>query len=186
MPGFAGWRIGGNISSDAVSMGVGVLFGIVAGIPTALLVMANNRKREMANGHPERGGKNHTYNHAVPMVQPHKTPSRRGIRAVQQSYPQQDFQHDYQQQLPVVLLAGQPHQAQLPGYPPNYAQSYPQGTQAYPQSYPQVPQQPTQMIDGQAHYAGHTGNDGYHTPMPMETPKERTYRIVGESEEWLQ
>ena len=72
--GFAGWRIGGDISSDAVSMGVGVLFGIVAGIPTALLVMANNRKREMANanGSTSGAGKNHTYQHVAPAVQPKK------------------------------------------------------------------------------------------------------------------
>ena len=42
----AGWRIGGSLSSDAVSMAVGVLFGILAGIPTALLVLASGRRRD--------------------------------------------------------------------------------------------------------------------------------------------
>jgi len=189
--GFAGWRIGGDISSDAVSMGVGVLFGIVAGIPTALLVMANNRKREVANGSAGGAGKNHTYQHVAPAVQQRKAPSRRNNALPQaypqqsypqQSYPQQDYQQDYQQQPPVILLAGQP-QMQLPGYPSNYAQSYPQSTHAYPQGYPQNAQQPANMIDGQAQYGQQTGYEGY---QQQEMPKERTYRIVGESEEWLQ
>ena len=42
----AGWRVGGGLSSDAVSMAVGVFFGVLAGIPTALLVMAGSRRRE--------------------------------------------------------------------------------------------------------------------------------------------
>jgi hypothetical protein len=42
--GVAGWRIGDSLSSDALSMAVGVLFGVMAGIPTALLVMAGARR----------------------------------------------------------------------------------------------------------------------------------------------
>jgi hypothetical protein len=49
----AGWRIGGSLSADALSMAVGVLFGVMAGIPTALLVMASGR-REPASS-PESG-----------------------------------------------------------------------------------------------------------------------------------
>ena len=44
--GVAAWRIGGQLSSDALGMAVGLLFGIMAGVPTALLVMAANRRRE--------------------------------------------------------------------------------------------------------------------------------------------
>ncbi len=44
--GVAAWRIGGQLSSDALGMAVGLLFGIMAGVPTALLVMASNRRRE--------------------------------------------------------------------------------------------------------------------------------------------
>src|SRR4051812_12305501 len=43
--GAAGWRIGGSLSPDALSMAVGVLFGVMASVPTALLVMAGNRRR---------------------------------------------------------------------------------------------------------------------------------------------
>src|SRR5688572_4813724 len=43
--GTAGWRIGESLSPDALSMAVGVLFGVMAGVPTALLVMAGNRRR---------------------------------------------------------------------------------------------------------------------------------------------
>ena len=42
--GAIGWRIGGNLSSDAMGMAIGMLFGIMAGIPTALLVLASERR----------------------------------------------------------------------------------------------------------------------------------------------
>lgn len=40
------WRVASIISPDAVSMAVGMLFGVLAGIPTTLLVMAGNRRRD--------------------------------------------------------------------------------------------------------------------------------------------
>jgi hypothetical protein len=43
--GAAGWRIGSTLSSDALSMATGILFGVMAGVPTALLVIASNRHR---------------------------------------------------------------------------------------------------------------------------------------------
>lgn len=46
--GVAGWRIGNTLSPDALSMAVGVLFGVLAGIPAALLVLASGRRREVA------------------------------------------------------------------------------------------------------------------------------------------
>jgi hypothetical protein len=46
--GVAGWRIGGSLSPDALSMAVGILFGVLAGIPAALLVLASGRRRENA------------------------------------------------------------------------------------------------------------------------------------------
>lgn len=45
--GVAGWKIGDKLSADALGMAVGVLFGMLAGIPAALLVLASNRLREM-------------------------------------------------------------------------------------------------------------------------------------------
>ncbi len=42
--GTAGWRIGDALSPDALSMAVGVLFGVMAGVPAALLVMAGSRR----------------------------------------------------------------------------------------------------------------------------------------------
>jgi len=41
----AGWRIADRLSSDAIGMAVGVLFGIMAGIPAALMLLAANRRR---------------------------------------------------------------------------------------------------------------------------------------------
>ena len=48
---FVGWRITESISSDALGLAIGVVFGVLAGLPTALLVLASNRR-----GESERGG----------------------------------------------------------------------------------------------------------------------------------
>jgi hypothetical protein len=39
------WRLGASLSSDALGMAVGVVFGVLAGIPAALLVLATNSRR---------------------------------------------------------------------------------------------------------------------------------------------
>ena len=44
--GAAGWSVGASLSSDALSMAVGILLGVLAGLPTALLVLASGRRRE--------------------------------------------------------------------------------------------------------------------------------------------
>ena len=38
------WQVGDRLSSDAVSMALGVLFGVLAGFPVALLVLASNKR----------------------------------------------------------------------------------------------------------------------------------------------
>ena len=42
--GAAGWKIGGNLSSDALGMALGILFGVMAGIPAALMVLATGQR----------------------------------------------------------------------------------------------------------------------------------------------
>lgn len=67
--GVATWQVGEKLSPDAIGMGVGVLFGVMAGIPTALLLLASNRRRDLADStwpepsHPR-------YQHQLPMSQP--------------------------------------------------------------------------------------------------------------------
>ena len=39
------WRIGSRLSPDAVGLAIGVVFGVLAGLPTAVLVLASNRRR---------------------------------------------------------------------------------------------------------------------------------------------
>ena len=46
-----GWSVGGQLSADAMGMAIGMLFGIMAGIPTALLMLAAQRRPD---GHSER------------------------------------------------------------------------------------------------------------------------------------
>jgi len=52
---FVGWRISESISSDALGLAIGVVFGVLAGLPTALLVLASNRRRESESGGQPRG-----------------------------------------------------------------------------------------------------------------------------------
>ena len=75
--GVFGYRVAGALSSDAVGMAMGVFFGILAGIPAALLVIASNRRRQ------------------DDMSQEFNRP-----RQNNQAYPQ------FQQQLPVIILTG--------------------------------------------------------------------------------
>ena len=91
--GVLGWRIGGSLSSDAVSMAVGVLFGIMAGIPTALLVMASDRRR---NAQEEQ-----------------RRESFGRDRNAYGNYPHGGSYPPYPQQPPVIVLTGA---SQSPGY----------------------------------------------------------------------
>ena len=43
--GFLAWHIVGRLSDDAIGMGVGMVFGVLAGIPAALLVFATGGRR---------------------------------------------------------------------------------------------------------------------------------------------
>ena len=48
------WQIVSRLSADAIGMGLGVLLGVFAGVPVALLVMASGRRR---NGREEAVGR---------------------------------------------------------------------------------------------------------------------------------
>ena len=93
------WSVGSRLSADALSMGVGILFGVLAGLPTALLVLASNRRREEPMESSSRGGRNRQPQGMLPPGYP---------------YPPQP------QQPPVIVLAGGP--MQQPGYPQGYGQ----------------------------------------------------------------
>jgi hypothetical protein len=44
---FAGWQVGGALSTDALGMALGIIFGLMAGIPAALIAYAaSNRPQE--------------------------------------------------------------------------------------------------------------------------------------------
>ena len=44
------WQIGGRLSTDAVSMGVGLVFGVLAGVPVGALVAAAIVRRSDGTG----------------------------------------------------------------------------------------------------------------------------------------
>lgn len=41
-----GWQVGGHLSSDALAMAIGVLFGVLAGIPAMLMILASAQRRQ--------------------------------------------------------------------------------------------------------------------------------------------
>lgn len=47
---WAGHRIGSRLSPDAIGMAVGMLFGIMAGVPTAIIVLAARRQSPTTYG----------------------------------------------------------------------------------------------------------------------------------------
>ena len=52
--GVVGWRIGGELSPDALGMAVGMLFGVMAGIPTVLILLASQRRPDGHSSRSER------------------------------------------------------------------------------------------------------------------------------------
>ena len=103
--GMAAWRVADRLSADALGMGVGVLFGIMAGVPTALMLLAAGRRRE--------------------------EPSERHREQAQGRLTQQGYA-GYAQQPPVIVLAAHPGAGQWPAQP-GYAQpNYPTYSGAQP------------------------------------------------------
>lgn len=68
--GAAGWRIGNNLSSDAISMALGVFFGVLAGIPAALLVLASDRQRPAGRANYAYGVEQERMQRRAPQSQP--------------------------------------------------------------------------------------------------------------------
>jgi hypothetical protein len=44
--GGAGWSLGERLSADALSMAIGIFFGVLASVPAAILVLAASRRGE--------------------------------------------------------------------------------------------------------------------------------------------
>jgi hypothetical protein len=152
------WIFGSRLSADAVGMAVGLLFGVLAGIPTALLVLASGRRRrsdveeeDEEEGAYERGGYG------------------AGGYGRQRALPQQPYGY----QPPVIVLAA-PQAA-----PPQWSQGQPQG---YPQGYAQGHAQPyPQTVDS----VGYPVRQALPGPGAPGTPGGRVFKVVGEREETL-
>lgn len=48
------WRLGERLSADALGMAIGIVLGVLAGIPASLLIVASARRREEEDEHIER------------------------------------------------------------------------------------------------------------------------------------
>jgi hypothetical protein len=140
--GLLAWLFASRLSADALGMAVGLVFGVLAGVPAALLVLAANRRR---------------------------TP---------------DYDDDGEEE--EARRYGAPHAAHaMPFQPPVIVVASPQ---AAPQQWPGAQQWP-----GQQQWPGPQTVDsvGYPVrpalpgPQAPAGPRERTFKVVGEKEEWL-
>src|SRR5690606_24058728 len=121
MAGVFAFVVGSRLSADAVGMAIGVLFGVLAGIPTALLVLASGRRRRAEEEEEEMD-----YGYA----------GRHGRRG---AHPYGAFPP----QAPVIVFA--PPAAPPPGQPSNYVY----GAQPYGYGAPQALPRPAQRtVDG--------------------------------------
>jgi hypothetical protein len=85
--GIMAWRLGERLSADAVSLGLGVMLGVVAGLPAALLLLASGRRRGEAAAEAESGP----------------------VKSYLERSPVQGYSHVAQgmlPQMPVIVLAG--------------------------------------------------------------------------------
>lgn len=106
--GIAAWRIAGQLSADALGMAVGVLFGVLAGVPTALMVMASSRRRQAEEEEAT-------------------TRRRQSAQNMQHPAPYGGYGPGaYAPQPPVIVLAapGMGQQGYQQGYPQGYGDPY--------------------------------------------------------------
>jgi hypothetical protein len=155
--GILAWLFGSRLSADALGMAVGLLFGVLAGIPTALLVLASNRRRRPDDDEGEEEEMQGPYGYGG---------GYGGGRGRQQMLGQ-----PYGYQPPVVVVTA-PQAAPAGGQWQN-AQPYPQGPYGqggYPQTVDSVGYPVRQALPG---------------PGAPGTPGGRVFRVVGEKEEVL-
>jgi hypothetical protein len=157
--GILAWVLGSRLSADAVGMAVGLLFGVMAGIPTALLVLASGRRRRPeVDEEEDDGGAYERGAYGAPGY------------GRQRALPQQPYGY----QPPVIVLAT-PQAAPPPQWPQGQPQGYPHGyPQGYPQSYPQT-------VDS----VGYPVRQALPGPGAPGTPGGRVFKVVGEREETL-
>jgi len=72
-----GWQIGGILSHDALSLMLGVIFGIMAGIPAALVALSGNRTVRHEHTH-------HLVRDEAPKPVPMALPARARLTMVRQ------------------------------------------------------------------------------------------------------
>lgn len=64
--GFLAWHIGNRLSTDAVGMGVGLIFGVLAGVPAALIILMAPRPQQ-DDGYEE--GRRQGFRDAIDLAQ---------------------------------------------------------------------------------------------------------------------
>jgi len=143
--GLLAWLFASRLSADALGMAVGLVFGVLAGVPTALLVLAANRRRRAEDDDDE------------------EEDDGRGRYGSPQGY-----QHALPYQPPVVVVTA-----------PQAASQQWQGQQ--------WPSQ--QTVDSVGYPVGYGSGYGARPALPgpnaPAAANGRTFKVVGEKEEWL-
>lgn len=57
-----GWNIGGALSADGLGMALGILFGIMAGIPSTLILLESQRREHERSQQPRQVSNYYTIN----------------------------------------------------------------------------------------------------------------------------
>lgn len=106
--GLLAWLFASRLSADALGMAVGLVFGVLAGVPTALLVLAANRRRNVDDDDEEDG---YAPRYGAPQPQ-HAFPYQPPVIVVAspQAAPQQQWGGP-----PTVDSVGYPVRQALPG-----------------------------------------------------------------------
>lgn len=111
--GIAAWRIAGQLSADALGMAVGVLFGVMAGVPMAIMVMASGRRRAAEEEESATRRRQQPQGHGHGQGMPQHPAYYGGYGPGAYPAPQP----------PVIVLAA-PGMGQPGGYPQGYPQGY--------------------------------------------------------------
>lgn len=79
-----GWRVGESLSGEAIAMAIGVLFGVMAAIPTGLLFLASQRRdaaqpEQWKQSHQPRIEQHYHYHAPSKYRQDHSLTQRTGV-----------------------------------------------------------------------------------------------------------
>lgn len=105
--GLFAWLLASRLSSDALGMAIGLVFGVLSGVPTALLVMAAGRQRDEAE---RRSSSTEEEDRLRPhaLASPYQPPVVVLIKADQETQPKQETHYHVHNHAAQPAAAAQP------------------------------------------------------------------------------